>query len=489
LVITLNYNDILSFQLQRPPMRSRNRYSIITAENDGAGDCYVSSSSSSSSSSQEMTKLTLDETENNSIEAAVVEPQIQWYSHPDIERDRTHVQQRYNSLSDILNRYQEEQQQENCNSDSDNDNTTNDDISNGSKFLLISSEGMWHQTSSLASGRSVTTASPLYLTVTQLVDVLSRTNTAVSSTFSIDNDDNQISIMKEEPLIAYVGKYQDMDYWVVHLKDGGNKDDERIAESQFLLKSTLSTSTMISSGGKLISQCKPLREFGDSLESSHDAGILATANGLVEFHKSHGYCSRCGGSTKSSKAGGSRTCTNESCRRSVYPRIDSATIMLVTSPCENYALLGRKKSWPAGRYSTLAGFTEVGETLEECCRRETFEESGVLVDPASVRFEASQPWPFPRSLMVGFRAKAMSTVTSTATTVVGESNLLPEIIVDTNEMEDIRWFAKEFVKERLSLDGSTALTFQPNAAEAEFHIPGKASLARYLISRWTDENI
>lgn len=188
-------------------------------------------------------------------------------------------------------------------------------------------------------------------------------------------------------------------------------------------------------------------------------------------------------------------CSNENCRRSVYPRIDSATIMLVTSPCEKYALLGRKSSWPAGRFSTLAGFCEVGETLEECCQRETFEESGVVVDPASVRFDASQPWPFPRSLMVGFRARAMSTVIST-TDVVGESKLsspsqplLPEIIVDTNEMEDIRWFAKEFVKERLSLSGSTALTYQPNDAEAEFSIPGKASIARYLITKWTDETI
>ena len=481
LVITFNYNNVRSFQLQRRRLTTiKNRYYSTAAENDDGS---------------EMTKL--DATTNNSIEAAVVPHHHQpWYSHPEIGRDRTNVQHRYNSLSDILNRYQDEQQQNHNNDDNDDV-----DISNGSKFLLISSEGMWHQTSSLSSGQSVTTASPLYLTATQLVDVLSRTNTAVlsssSSSSSVDNDgDNQISIMKEEPLVAYVGKYQDIDYWVVYLKDGGgNKDGDGIAESQFLLKSTLSTTTMISSGGKLVSQCKPLREFGDSLEFSHDAGILATANGLVEFHKSHGYCSRCGGSTKASKAGGSRTCTSESCRRSVYPRIDSATIMLVTSPCENYALLGRKKSWPAGRYSTLAGFTEVGETLEECCRRETFEESGVVVDPASVRFDASQPWPFPRSLMVGFRARAMSTVIST-TDVVGESKLsspsqplLPDIIVDTNEMEDIRWFAKEFVKERLSLSGSTALTYQPNDAEAEFSIPGKASIARYLITKWTDENI
>ncbi|KAL3933784.1 MAG: hypothetical protein SGARI_003627, partial [Bacillariaceae sp.] len=150
--------------------------------------------------------------------------------------------------------------------------------------------------------------------------------------------------------------------------------------------------------------CKPLREFGDVLESNEEAGILATAQGLMEFHKSHPFCSLCGGATTPAKAGASRKCT--SCQRSVYPRLDVAAIMLVTSPCDQYALLGRKESWPAGRYSTLAGFCEVGETLEDCCRRETFEESGVVVDPSTVQFVASQPWPFPRSLMVGFCAQA-----------------------------------------------------------------------------------
>ena len=161
--------------------------------------------------------------------------------------------------------------------------------------------------------------------------------------------------------------------------------------------------------------------------------------------------------------------------------------MLVTSPCDQYALLGRKQSWPSGRYSTLAGFCEVGETLEECCQRETFEESGVVVDPRSVVFAASQPWPFPRSLMVGFRAMAMMPLSSAAASSSSSSSSLPEIIVDTNEMEDVRWFEKDFVKERLSLSGSTALTFQPSEDEAEFHIPGKASLARYLITEWANE--
>jgi NAD+ diphosphatase len=236
----------------------------------------------------------------------------------------------------------------------------------------------------------------------------------------------------------------------------------------------------VSEGNESSFDCKPLREFGDLLEASHDAGILATANGLVEFHKSHGYCSRCGGRTQATKAGASRTCTKEGCRKSVYPRIDSATIMLVTSPCENYALLGRKRSWPLGRYSTLAGFCEVGETLEECCQRETYEESGVVIDPKSIRFAASQPWPFPRSLMVGFRAKAMAMPSLAAAA-------LPKIVVDTNEMEDVRWVAKDFVKESLKLNGSTALTFQPNEEESNFHVPGKASLARFLITEWVYE--
>jgi len=170
LVITFNYNNVRSFQQQR------RRLTSTAAENDDGS---------------EMTKL--DATTNNSIEAAVVPHHHQpWYSHPEIGRDRTHVQHRYNNLSDILNRYQEEQQQNHNNDDNDDV-----DISNGSKFLLISSEGMWHQTSSLSSGQSVTTASPLYLTATQLVDVLSRTNTAVlsssSSSSSVDNDgDNKI---------------------------------------------------------------------------------------------------------------------------------------------------------------------------------------------------------------------------------------------------------------------------------------------------------
>ena len=148
-----------------------------------------------------------------------------------------------------------------------------------------------------------------------------------------------------------------------------------------------------------------LREFGDRLISKEDAALYSTANGLIEFHKSHKFCSYCGSPTIARKGAASRICSNHkrtyggTCKSpSIYPRIDVASIMLITSPCENYALLGRKSNWPEGRYSTLAGFLEVGETIEQCCIRETFEESGIEVERESVKFVKSQPWLFPRSL-------------------------------------------------------------------------------------------
>jgi NADH pyrophosphatase NudC (nudix superfamily) len=177
-----------------------------------------------------------------------------------------------------------------------------------------------------------------------------------------------------------------------------------------------------------------VRNYGDSMPSRRHAALLATANGLLTFHSSHRYCSKCGSATKQIKAGSARKCSSVSCGLSVYPRIDPAVIMLVTSPCRKYALLGRKKSWPSGRYSALAGFVEVGETLEECVVRETLEESGVKVDPASIRFSASQPWPFPRSMMLGYHA--------TAALPSSGSDDLPPISIDPDELEDARWFSK-----------------------------------------------
>lgn len=262
-------------------------------------------------------------------------------------------------------------------------------------------------------------------------------------------------------VLAWLGEHDNHNYWVYYQADHPSPQDN-------------------------LTIVTPLREFGDRLESSMEAAILATANGLVEFHKAHPFCSKCGSKTRITKAGASRTCmdnNNKDCGTSVYPRMDVASIMLITSPCEQYALLGRKAMWPTGRYSTLAGFAEVGETLEQCCARETQEESGVQVDRSSIKFVCSQPWPFPRSLMVGFRAKASAIIEEEGNNT---STDLPPIQIEELEMEDVRWFPRDYVKERLA-GGSTALGYQPSETEQEFHIPGPSSLARILITQWANE--
>ena len=259
-----------------------------------------------------------------------------------------------------------------------------------------------------------------------------------------------------------------------------NEDENDGALDYFAvdIPSSMNVEPLFRDGQDYTVESAAVRNYGDSMPSRRHAALLATANGLLTFHSSHSYCSKCGSLTKQIKAGSARKCSSDSCGISVYPRIDPAVIMLVTSPCREYALLGRKKSWPSGRYSTLAGFVEVGETLEECVGRETLEESGVKVDPASIRFSASQPWPFPRSMMLGYHA--------TAALPPSGSDNLPPISIDPDELEDARWFSKEYVRTHGLVEGrgSSALDFVPDEGEAEFHVPGPASLARALISEW-----
>ncbi len=300
----------------------------------------------------------------------------------------------------------------------------------------------------------------------------------------------------EDAVVAWLGSKSGMDFWVLDLPAGGGSSAHPYSVESLL---ALRRAKKDDDDGW---EAAPLRQFGDRMESAEDAAVYATANGLVAFHRSHPFCSRCGRRTVSAKAGACRRCEGgsdcPSAPSTVYPRIDAATIMLITSPSSldggEHCLLGRKKNWPKGRWSTLAGFVEVGETLEQCVGREVLEESGVAVDLDSVAFVASQPWPFPRSLMVGFQAeaKAVGGVTSNAEEEEEEeeegegehgSGVLPSIAYDPNEMEDVRWFKRDFVAARLD-GGSTALDFTPTAREAEFHLPGRASLARVLITQW-----
>ena len=165
-----------------------------------------------------------------------------------------------------------------------------------------------------------------------------------------------------------------------------------------------------------------LRLAGGQLPED-EAGLLAYARAMVLWRRRHRHCGTCGAPTASTSAGHVMKCSNEACGDEHFPRLDPAIIVLVTDG--ERALLGRQAAWPAGRYSTIAGFVEPGESLEDAVAREVLEETGVTVLDAS--YQSSQPWPFPSSLMIGFTATA-------APGAVAQAD---------DELEDARWFARD----------------------------------------------
>jgi NAD+ diphosphatase len=153
-----------------------------------------------------------------------------------------------------------------------------------------------------------------------------------------------------------------------------------------------------------------------------EAGLLAYARAMIHWRETHRFCGRCGSPTRPSDGGHVLRCSNEACRSHQFPRIDPAVIVLVTDG--ERALLGRQAAWPPGRYSTIAGFVEPGESLEDAVAREVREETGVEV--GAVDYHSSQPWPFPSSLMLGFTAYATRT----------------DISRVDDELEDVRWWTR-----------------------------------------------
>jgi NAD+ diphosphatase len=167
-------------------------------------------------------------------------------------------------------------------------------------------------------------------------------------------------------------------------------------------------------------QYADLRTTGGLLPAD-EAGLLAYARAMLYWRERHRYCGACGAPTRAESGGHIMTCTAAGCAVQSFPRIDPAIIVLVSDG--ERALLGRQASWPAGRYSTIAGFVEPGESLEDAVAREVREETSVEVD--EVAYHSSQPWPFPSSLMIGFHARAASVAIS-----------CPD-----GELEDARWFS------------------------------------------------
>ena len=191
-----------------------------------------------------------------------------------------------------------------------------------------------------------------------------------------------------------------------------------------------------------------LREAGVLL-SDRDAGLLTHAVALANWHAVAGHCSRCGAPTEPEMAGHSRRCTSDGSEH--FPRCDPAVIMLVTDP-DDRCLLARNVQWPKGRVSVLAGFVEPGESAEQAVAREVREETAVIV--SSVTYASSQPWPMPHSLMLGFRAEAVTT----------------EICVDAEEIEEAAWYSRDDLRAAL--------------VSGELVMPPSLSISRWLIETW-----
>jgi NAD+ diphosphatase len=210
---------------------------------------------------------------------------------------------------------------------------------------------------------------------------------------------------------------------------------------------------------------EPLAEFGfdgvahfpelraiAGLLPPDDAAVAAQARHLVDWHARHGFCPGCGERTHVQDGGWSRRCG--SCSTEHFPRTDPVVIMLVLDG--ERCLLGRQPAWPRPFFSALAGFVEGGETLEEAVVREVAEEAGIVV--SDVRYLASQPWPFPASLMLGCTARAAT----------------HEIVVDRSELEEADWFAKDEVRAALA------------APTPRLAVPPPMAIAHHLIRAWVD---
>jgi len=191
-----------------------------------------------------------------------------------------------------------------------------------------------------------------------------------------------------------------------------------------------------------------LRTIGALLDG-HDAGLATTAVALDHWHTRHPRCPRCGAATASAAGGWTRVCREDGSEH--YPRTDPAVIMAVTDE-DDRLLLGRAAAWPVGRFSTLAGFVEAGESLENAVRREVAEETGIVV--GDVRYAGSQPWPFPNSLMLGFHARATGAAPAP----------------DGTELAEARWFSRAELAQAL--------------ASGQVVPPGRTSIARALVEEW-----
>ena len=188
-----------------------------------------------------------------------------------------------------------------------------------------------------------------------------------------------------------------------------------------------------------------LRYLGSVLPAD-EANLVAHARALVLWHRTQKFCGHCGARSRAESGGNTRICVDPECASVIFPRVDPAIIVLVERG--DRCLLGRQPSWPEGRYSTIAGFVEPGESLEDAVRREVREEANILVE--DVEYHSSQPWPFLSSLMLGFTAVALS----------------GDILLNDGELEDAQWFTRKQLRSGFP------------------KLPYRLSIARRLVDDW-----
>jgi NAD+ diphosphatase len=192
-----------------------------------------------------------------------------------------------------------------------------------------------------------------------------------------------------------------------------------------------------------------------------EAALLAYAKGILWWHERHRFCGVCGHKTASVDGGHRRLCTNDACKAEQFPRSDPAVIMLVEH--DDRCLLARGARFPANFVSVLAGFVEPGESLEDTVAREVYEECGVRVH--DIAYASSQPWPFPSSLMLGFRAKAKD----------------PTLKLDPAEILEADWYTRDQVR---AIAANGPMSMEPGGP---LRIPPPFSISRRLIDDWLDE--
>jgi len=262
---------------------------------------------------------------------------------------------------------------------------------------------------------------------------------------------------------AFLGHWQDVDYWSLPGRPEGDAETVKMAGSWGFVEE------VPRHDGEIWVE---LRGYGDLLDDT-SAGLFTTAQALRFWRRQAKFCTRCGSPTQLIQFGWASHCTG--CGREEYPRTDPAVICLVhdlDGVNGSQVLLARQPIWPPGRYSVLAGFVEAGESLENCVVREIREEVGAEV--RDVRYLGSQPWPFPRSIMLGFTARADPS---------------RPLALAEGEIEEAHWVSREEVRAAFAnsqLRDPDAMPTPIAGGAAEMILPGNSSIARVMLRAWAD---